>query len=559
MAIQHTFSLGAFLVFACPMSALSAPIQVTTLSPDKPSRFTMSEFAVSTGSHYSNPFDPDVIAVDGQFRHSDGTLIVVPGFWDGKQFRVRFTPTKVGSWTGTVIAKTPSSQQESSPVKLLVGPSSKQGFVRGSKGNDYLQFDSGKGFTSVGLNLCWPESTGLSSYERMFSKLASVGGNFARIWTTEERKLENTRAGLGRIDLDSAAFYDGVFRLADQHGIRLMYTFDDYRVLAKDDYFTAHWKSSPYNAENGGPLHDPTQFFTDERCKKLYKQKLRYLVARYSAFTSVALWEIWNEQDNIPKPGVPIEWFREMTDTLRSIDPYHHLITTSYSWDDKAEVWQSPSLDLTQQHLYGEGNIADFTPDVIKVAKKLAAYKKPMLVGEFGITWKEPDTKLDVAKKGTALHNAMWASIMAGFAGTTMTWWWDNYLEPLDLWHVYRGISQYVKTVDFAQESFAPFTDQGVAGFDVLGLQSKTSGRALIWVHDQRSTWKNDAEQIAPPLCSGVQVSIPVATEGTYSVEFWDTRTGEVTSRARVHSSGSRLSITLPSFVRDVAIQVRLK
>lgn len=520
---------------------LSAPI------PARPAAYEVVEFDLDPRAAFKNPFDPAEVAVDGFFVHTDGTRIVVPGFWAGKGFKLRFCPTKPGRWTLTASVQTPEGRG-SIGCSFQVTASINPGFVRvSSKNPRYLAFDHGKGFFPVGLNLCWPDERGLASYDDRFAKLASVGGNFARIWTTQERRLENEKAGLGRYDLDAAGFYDGVFRLAAKHGIRLMYTFDDYRVLAKTDFFNAHWDKSPYNAAHGGPLADPSKFFSDPECRRLYKQKLRYLVARYGAFTSIAVWELWNEQDNLPEPGVPIEWFREMTAYLKQIDPYGHLITTSYSWRDKPEVWQSPALDLTQRHFYGQGDTVDLVGDIIRNAPKMAAFGKPTLIGEFGITWKESDTALDKAKLGTPLHDALWSTTMLGNAGAAMTWWWDNYLEPLNLWPVFQGLSRFVATVDFAHRDFRPVPIE-VEGFEALALREDSSGETLFWIHDPASNWKADAEGKTPAV--HVEVSIPMV--GVWKVEVWDTRSGEVVRRFEAKDV-----IRVPGFRRDVAVRVR--
>ena len=70
------------------------------------------------------------------------------------------------------------------------------------------------------------------------------------------------------------------------------------------------WYLSYYNVANGGFLSKPQglllyirfslwlfipDFFTDERAKADYRNRLRYLVARYGYSTSVFAWEFFNE------------------------------------------------------------------------------------------------------------------------------------------------------------------------------------------------------------------------------------------------------------------------
>jgi hypothetical protein len=528
--------------------------QVSGPTPDRITRYGVAEFRVETGETYRNPFDPDEVAVDGTFTSAKGARIALPAYWDGTAFRLRFCPTEAGEWRIAVSVAKPGSQRNLAARAFRVAPSSLAGFVKTSPKNPrYFALDSGKGFVPIGLNICWPDKSGVGSYDNRFAKLASVGGNFARIWTTQERQLETKQAGLGRYDEGAAGYYDEVFRLAARHGIRTMWTLDDYRVLAKTDYFNAHWSDSPYNAANGGPLTEPTDFFTDPRCNKLYRQRLRYLVARYSAFDSLAFWELYNEQDNIPEPGVPIAWFREMTDYLASIDPYRHPITTSYSWQDKAEVWQSPALGLTQAHLYGQDDTVDFVSMIQGSSRKLDAYGKPRLIGEFGITWKQPDIALDKAKLGTPLHDALWASLLTGDAGGALTWWWDNYLEPLNLWPVFEGFSRFVAPLDFANHDYRPYPLQ-VSGLTALALRDGRTGDLLVWLHDPDSNWKADAAGSIPREWTGVKLQVPLLKSG--SAQVWDTRSGLVVARPKVRPVSGIAQVSVPTFRRDIALRI---
>jgi hypothetical protein len=71
----------------------------------------------------------------------------------------------------------------------------------------------------------------------------------------------------------------------------------------------AEWKISPYNKANGGPAATPTEFFTSKKAQLRYKDKLRYIIARWGYSTHIAAWELFNEIDNAaftPKDSVII-------------------------------------------------------------------------------------------------------------------------------------------------------------------------------------------------------------------------------------------------------------
>ena len=59
------------------------------------------EIVLHSTKTYENPFmDVDIDAV---FTHEDGTVITLPGFWNGEdEWKVRFISEKTGKWTYTV-------------------------------------------------------------------------------------------------------------------------------------------------------------------------------------------------------------------------------------------------------------------------------------------------------------------------------------------------------------------------------------------------------------------------------------------------------------------------
>jgi hypothetical protein len=134
-----------------------------------------------------------------------------------------------------------------------------------------------------------------------------------------------------------------------------------------------------------------------------------------------------------------------MAQFVRSIDPYGHLLTTTYGDD---EVWQLPEMDFSQTHWYGDGSQRDCVTTIVNIHRHhLERYRKPFLLGEFGIDWRTSDLTYD--PKGNALHwhNGMWASLMSGGMGTACVWYWDNYIDGLNLWHHFRPVAGFVRLV----------------------------------------------------------------------------------------------------------------
>lgn len=339
------------------------------------------------------------------------------------KFFVRYCPGEVGIHRYVV-----RRQGFDAPLlegSLEVAPSNRPGFLRVAGPDARLvSFDSGKPQVLVGENMCWYSRGGLNDYDHWLGKLASVGGNYIRVWMApwcfgiEWQEL-------GRYQQDRAEELDYVFRRARGLGINIMLCLDYHGFLiAKQS-----WGASPYNARRGGPCEHPIDFMTNEQAKTQYKKRLRYLVARYGTYDNLLAWEFWNEVTYIDgyESDVVAAWHQEMARYLRSIDPYAHIITTSFGGglgDEK--VWSLPEIEYTQSHTYSG---MDKVEEVIQAAEYfLEAYKKPFLVGEFGVggSGGESETR---DPDGLHLHNGAWAGVMAGTMGTAMTWWWDGYVE----------------------------------------------------------------------------------------------------------------------------------
>ena len=257
--------------------------------------------------------------------------------------------------------------------------------------------------------------------------------------------------GLGRYDLENAWYFDQVLSLAAKQGIRCMMALGTYGEFTTGGFFNeGEWPVNPYNTLNGGPAAKPDDFWTDAKARAFYRRRLRYLIARYGAETSLAFWEFWNET------AAPVAWVREMGAYLKANDPYRHLMTNSYPTTGEASVWSLPEIDLTQTHRYGdEGSVKDIAPIILDDAPQHDGYAKPHFLGEFGISWRGDDSKFDPKGVGTNLHNGLWASAFSGNAGGASIWWWDSYIAPKNMYGQFTGLAKFAATVDWPRRRFA--------------------------------------------------------------------------------------------------------
>jgi len=488
-------------LLACAVSVSGAqytisdnrPLRLGAVTPVKTHvpRYGLAEFDIELEGKFENAFDPDQVSVDGEFKAPDGKTISVPGFYyedftrelrDGNEvlspkgtpgWRIRFAPAEVGNYTLVVMAKDSSGRQvRSRPVKFDCTHSDTPGFIRRSfVDSRYFAFDDGQGYLPVGANVCWGNGKGTFSYDEWLPRYGEAGCSYFRVWLgpgwvnfAMEHKGEPDLYGVGKIDLANAWRLDYVLDLAAKQGLYVMLCFDSYNELRKKvEEAYAYWEDTPQNAANGGPLKEPGEFWTNPKMLRLYRNKLRYLVARYGWNPHVMSWEFWNEVDIISpsayKPDEVVRWHAEMSNYLRSIDPWKHLQTTSFaSSAGKPEVDKLSQIDYTQTHAYG---LPDGAPELTNWQKLKESYGKPHYVGEFGADAGGPDRKVD--PDGILLHDGIWSAVCSGAAGTAMLWWWDNHIQPGNLYYHFAALSAFVKGVDFPKEAFKRIDDASFA------------------------------------------------------------------------------------------------
>ncbi len=455
-------------------------VRSVNLSAPSVARFSKVELTVDFTATFDNPFDPEDIALDGQFRAPSGKTLIVPGFLyrpytrqqnNGEflnpagtpSWRIRFTPAEEGEYECKVMVRDRSGTKESKPVRFTSTASTNPGFVRISPADRrFFAFDNGKSYYPIGANTGW-SGRGTPEFDAWFKRYGEVGANYGRLWLSPqwstfalERPGKTTDGlGLGQIDLANAWRIDYVLDLATANGMRLMLCIDSYNILREKDAYP-QWDLTPHNAKNGGPLQTVTEFWTNPVMDKFYRNKLRYLVARYGYSPNVFSWEFWNEADITSRYNSDLsrDWHARMGKALRAMDAYQHLITTSFAntTGDK-QVDQLPELDYVQTHHY---NNPDLPLTIARAHAQKAAYGKPHIVGEIGADSGGPRTKDD--PEGLQVHDPLWASVALADAGSAQPWWWDSLIHPKNLYPLFGGIVQFTKDIDWPAEGFRAVT-----------------------------------------------------------------------------------------------------
>ena len=484
-------------------------------------------------------------------RRSRRTSLTGPPRW---QARLSFP--KPGKYEITVIARDRSGLKKAEPVIVNVADADVPGHVRRHKSDHrYFVTDRGETYFAVGANVCWGETWGeggrhIFAYDEWFPKYAAQGCNFARLWLSLEWNDLATitqYSGYDQMDLQRAWHLDHVFELAEKYGIRLMLCFDAHGMLRNKKRLHGFWEDSPLHPDHGAPIQKPVEFFTNEKMLKAYRNRLRYLVARFGYSTSVFAWEFFNEVDLIDDYNGKLvsDWHRDMARYLRSIDPWNHLITTSYANPKGDPVVENlPELDLTQSHHYQAPDIA--AAIARDIAQKPAAKNRPHLQGEFGINHSGAETgKIDPA--GIHIHNGLYACVGQLHAGTPMSWWWDSYINPRNLYPVFGGFNRWIEGFDFVAQQpkklNATFADENTT-LRASGLIGKN--RALIWIQNPHHTWKNAAKpDYTPRPSKETRLIIKDIQPGRWNIEHFDTQAGRPTS-LMIKTAQPNRTLTIP-------------
>lgn len=455
-------------------------IKKATPSADRIPQYEKLELAVDLGATYANPYDPEQVALDAVFTAPSGKRQIVPGFFlvdcrrevvEGAEmmvpegngaWRVRFAPLEKGRYQWRLRLRDRSGEITGGEGAFEATAPDRSGFVRRSNVDPhYLAFDDGRGYFAIGHNLPIYHTTGQLGDEAV-RKFAAAKENFNRWWMCSYGFGIEGAEKLGWYRQDSAARIDLVLDVARELGLYYMMCMDTHQ-----DFREAGWEKNPFSAKNGGPCASPRDWFTDETARSLYRKRLRYTVARWGYSSNVLCWEFGNEMEGwADSPdSVKLPWHREMSDYLRSIDPFQHLITTSFwSKTGPEAYWQLPNIDIVQTHCYtnDDGNVAEAVRGYC--LHQWERFEKPHIFGEFGI--RSHSSTADKDPEGRAIHNGLWAGLFNFAAGGPMPWWHENYIEPLDLYFHFTALANFADGLPLGEAAWKPLSTASIEFVD---------------------------------------------------------------------------------------------
>ena len=440
-------------------------------------KYTKYELTFSLSQTYTNPFDPCEIDVMVRFHQPDGTDVNIPGFYyqaytpsgsnpetypdsgaGAVSWKARFAPSQLGSHICDIIVKDANGTTTAANAKTFTcTESGKKGFIRVDPNqHDFLKYTNGDTRINIGQNIGW-NNGGVYGWNDYLVKLHNAGANWVRLWSCTygsdmgvalewKPGLWGTTyfQGAGKPSLQTSLRMDRYVEIAEQNDIAIQFALQHHGQFSTTT--NPDWDNNPYNSESGGFLDDPSEYFTDPCAIKLTKNKYRYIVARWGYSPAIFAWELFNEVQwtdgwNYDQSTV-VSWHNTMASYIRSLDTFKHPVTTSSHGSGFENLWNLPDISLVQNHYYGNDTIRTFE----QTALSLADFKKPVLMAEFGLGGNpegttQPEPYATQLKEGLEMHNGIWAAFFA--KSSAHLWWWDNYIDPCNLYGVYTPLSIY--------------------------------------------------------------------------------------------------------------------
>jgi len=443
-------------------------ISSVTMNEDTVAMYGKLELTIVMTAAFTNPFDYNQITLKANFFDKDNQHYVVDGFYyqdyvlntqglpvanGAPVWKVRFASPKTGNWLFYLQATDQSGTAYHNYFSFYCQSSQNKGFVKQNHPR-YLQFDNGQTFLPVGMNMCWSvwDDYSFTVYQSWLDSLAANGGNNTKIMMVPwgmSLEWNNTVAGNYTNRLNRAWALDWTLEKALERNIYLQLCTLIHGELVNN--VSGAWDQNPYNAARGGPCNTAPDFFTNAYAKQYFKQKLRYINARWGYLTNIWSWEILSEADQINfynnYPSQIRNWMVEMGNYMQSIDLQHRVVSSAYAVASKGQsFWQNADVDYTQLHLYDQK--ADLELDIYTaIQEHLTTYTKPVLVSEYALAHL-PETITGIDPSGISLRNCLWTTSLSGSMGSGLHWWWDNYITPQQLYRHFKPVSKLISAIN---------------------------------------------------------------------------------------------------------------
>lgn len=495
------------------------------------------------------------------------------------QFRLRYLPTEAGECSLEIVIKVDGVLIQTFHKSFTVLEQTTddyQGFLEvDSSSNRHFVFSEGGTYIPVGQNVAWYTSADRKYYDYLnwFDQMGQAKMNYARVWMAawgysifwDDVYSYDQRQ-------DNLYSLDRTIEIADENDIYIQLCILHHGMFSQEvnpmwpnssnTWYTSKYGSNPYSEY----LSNPGLFFTNDEARSSFKNQLKYIVARYAYSDNIMSWELFNEVDWIETYTAltGTYWHKEMAEYIKSIDPYQHLVTTSVKSDSflssTYQVFNLNAIDYVNVHSYGIYNHVSVLPT--KQNNGFEVFNKPILYDEVGYSGNGGADQYSKDPNNVTLHQELWAGAMGGGAGTGMNWWWESWIETYDLYDQYTAISIYTSQMNLVAETTYQVLASSDSDYNHATLDRSDCGYMGYVVDDRVYLYLFDTyyalfnQDVATK--SNLTFSMDDFIQGTYSVDFYNTYTGDIlSSQTIVVTQSGVLSVDIPSFTADIAVIIK--
>ena len=401
-----------------------------------------------------------------------------------------------------------------------------------------------------------------SQYFQLIDFSAAGGSKLVRV---QLDSLGMGYSNTGKVDESWAGKWEEIFNKAASNGIDVIPVFGVWYDWNDGNGYST-WASNPLNDRNGGSAKKPAELFvSDSPTQKIWLGWMKTLIERWQSQKNILAWEIFSEVNMAPgtTEANAIDFVTKAELIIKNADTYDRPVTASLAdFGNWSDFYRSDSIDFINIHPYPVSGKLDSTI-MTEVRSMLANYRKPVLIGESGLSFLTPDTNpptlttADRAELG--VKHAIWAALVSGAMNGRALWWEDGvaiYFPALNLPFIRKyanadlPASNFVWGVDFT--GFQPLTSTSSSG--VWGAAVGSDKMVLGWYRDASCEPPNWNLQ---PVISKQTVTLTVpGTAANWRVDFYSTQDGtNQLGSIFVTRTGQAITIALPDFQDDIAFK----
>jgi len=517
-------SLGFFI-----SSNAQQKIRSVSLITSKVLQYQKAEWNIHITGTFKNPYDQQEVKLDMVLISPSGKQLLLPCYYESEGalslWKARFMPQEFGTYKYRFQLNANTKLVDSSEIASFNVKATNGKGILHTKNNWVLQYDNGKAFRGIGENIAWESRDNDDSryfkelhedskynYEYMLPSLAKHGGNYFRTWICSWNLPLDWKSGFNNRRYTNSIEYfnpsaiqkmDRLAHLSDSLQIHLMLTLGP----------------GTYNEKNGRYETSTANFFVDPKAKAQYKNRLRFIVARWGYSSAIGAWEFFNEIDNVqfgdkdnPISAESIaQWHDEMSDYLKKIDPYNHIVTTSISHRDLDGLNSIANIDLNQKHIYKNNKAIPTT--IIEYSEK---FNKPYVIGEYGYEWDWSKNFNDFGDEmDSDFKRGLWYGLFSPTPILPLSWWWeffDNRGTDAYIIRVRTILDQMIVAGNGSFEKVQ--ATSSLPGIEMFAV--KCGDKTFVYAYNPTNERKEMDIGIGIPLISSKKIKVYDCESGKY-------------------------------------------